>query len=366
MSFLKQIDDYIRKEGIPFKSIEINYDYLPKYFDYAITCKLREICPDRFEMVGCEKYSLRYDGEGKLYLEAIANDKRTRLLIYDVDDLYGYYPREIGTKVTDLDIYRRACVHKLHSDIQNNIRNIIDNKFPSMSHSDKIKRQYEIMNEINLFNSDLLGNEVFNLVDLDDEMNISLNKIISYIDYLNKTYQEDLRAYNENNIIDIFYNEPESDIVVRKSPIPRGYTRERVNDVISMDDRINALNEYKYKYFGIAYSSSDKKTDYYCYLFYDYDNLPILVLEPYSGTKYTKVVYLDKDKEYTKEEFALQCKNYLELSNQEALNTEKVIRFNHTSIEEFSNNLSLVLDGEQKSKKNTAYKLVRINRIKNN
>ena len=48
MNFIKEIDKYIKENGIPFRNIEINYSYFPTYFNHAITLKLREVTTDIF------------------------------------------------------------------------------------------------------------------------------------------------------------------------------------------------------------------------------------------------------------------------------------------------------------------------------
>ena len=79
--FLDKIDNYIRDNGIPFRNVEINSDYLPLYFNYAILCKIRSLGPSVFDLMWPSKYVLTYDDDNNLYLEAIGSDCRTRLLM---------------------------------------------------------------------------------------------------------------------------------------------------------------------------------------------------------------------------------------------------------------------------------------------
>jgi len=141
-------------------------------------------------------------------------------------------------------------------------------------------------------------------------------------------------------------------------------SKERKYEVISMDERRKVLESYDYEYFGIATASNKMKKDYYCYLYKDYEGRNILVLEPYCGTKYTKVVYLDT-KDLSKEEFREICTKVLELSNDETFNYGNIIRLGHTTLDVFTSKLCFILTNNDESKcKDNIKERVRTNRIK--
>lgn len=343
-SFLNRVDKYIKENGIPFKTFEISYTYLPKYIDYAITCMMRETQPIRYEIAGCEKYIIGYDDNDNIYLKGIGSDGRTTIVVYSEYVYSNYNLSHVhGSKVSESDLYRKACILK----IRENLREKIDKKFPNMSKFDRIKQVFEIMNEINQEDIKML----YNIEDeeIDKELDKSVDKIINYIDYVNKSYDEDIQAYLEEKIIEIKYNKPDSDTVIRKTRENTNQVKDRVNAIIPKNERLKVLSDYSPIHFGIAYSSNSKNSDYYCFLYYDYEKRPILVLESSSGTNYTKVFLLDNEIFYDEESFAEICKKYLELSNDEALKTGKIIRFKHCNIEKYDRNLDLVINGEKEN-----------------
>ena len=66
--FLDKIDNYIRDNGIPFRNVEINSDYLPLYFNYAILCKIRSLGSSVFDLMWPSKYVLTYDDDNNLWM----------------------------------------------------------------------------------------------------------------------------------------------------------------------------------------------------------------------------------------------------------------------------------------------------------
>lgn len=361
MNFIKEIDKYIKENGIPFRNIEINYNYFPTYFNHAITLKLREVTTDSFEISGPSNYILHYDNKDRLFLEVVGSDSRTKLLIFDEEDLFEYYPKLIGMKVSEKELHDIACINMSTMYKREKIRNLINEKYAKKGFEiEKVKDEYEFMQVVNEDVS-VITNE--NYI---DEVNKSIKKVIDYIDYLQKAYQEDIKEYYNGIIAEIKYTPSIPDYVPRKSKDNSISKKERVNEIIPLSERISVLQKYSFKYFGEAYSNCSKNVDYYCFMYKNYEGRPILVLESSRGTSYTRVVYLNKNNDYSKEEFILLSKKYLELSNADTLTSGRVVRFTHTDIENFENNLDLVINGVQDNIKYDYNKLSRVKKLSSN
>lgn len=98
MGILKEVDKYIKENGIPFRFFEINSSLLPNAFNSAVDLKLREITDEKFVIGGFPNYYLYYDANGRLFLEARSNI-HTRLLIFgdeDFDSAYSSFSGIIG------------------------------------------------------------------------------------------------------------------------------------------------------------------------------------------------------------------------------------------------------------------------------
>lgn len=364
--FLNKIDDYIRTNGIPFRNIEIDSSYLPAYFNYAILSKIRNSGTLTFDMFAPSKYTLAYDDNNCLYLEAIGFDGRTRILVYSSNDCRRMVNSSIkGYKVTDGAIYKMTCLVKYTNAIRDIIMNNVKSNYPNETVEYKTKIFYGLMQDIFEKVYKEVGNDIYSLANYSKEINEATDNIIEYINYLNMAYKNDLLEYDKEKLVTVNFVTPDCDTVIRKSSDGNGNNnRERINKIIPANDRVNILNSFDYDYYCLAYSGSNSRIDYYCYLYKNYDDIPILVIESYSGINYTKVIYLERGYNYSKEEFSYLCKKYLELSNFDSFQTGRVIRFNHTNIEDFESNIKLVIDGT--SRKKDYNKCMRVKKIVNN
>lgn len=364
--FLNRIDDYIRINGIPFRNFVINSNYLPKYFNYAILNKIRNSGTSTFDMFIPSYYTLAYDEDNCLYLEAIGCDGRTRVVVYSSDDNKQLINSSIvGYKVTDGTLYKSGCIMKYNSNMRDVIKNRVKMDYPSLGLTSKMRIFHSLMNDIYDTTYKRVGKKIYDLADYSSEMNMATDRIISYIDYLNVSYKNDLMEYDRERMVSINYIPSLGDKIVRKNSYIGNSNRERVNDILPVSDRVKVLTSFDYKFYCLASDYSSNKTDYYCYLYVDYEDNYIMVMEPSSGSSYTKVVYLD-NRDYSKDDFALVCRGYLELSSSEEISTNRMIRFNHTNIVDFESNLDLVISGTLKDKKKDYDKNRRLIRIKNN
>lgn len=362
--FMERIDEHIREEGIPFKQITIPSSYLPTYINYAIMQKMNEDIEAK-EMFWPNEYTLEYDSKNRILLKAVSHTARTSLLIYSLNDYLSNVSDDIGHKMSDSYLYNYALILKYYKNVRERVYSEIDKKYgKTLSPRQKNKIRYYAMHDFYEEKYHELGSDIRKLCSLEEELNKSVDLINSYIDYLNKTYQEDMEAYRDERTVYIFYEEKENNN--HKEVVRTGIKshKQRKNKVISMDERREVLEDYDYEYFGIATARNKVKKDFYCYLYKDYENRNILVLEPYCGTKYTKVIYLDT-RDLSKEEFKEICTKALELSNEETFNHGNIIRLGHTTLDVFTSNIKYILSNINETKcKDNFKERVRTNRNK--
>ena len=338
MELMKEIEKNIANENISLeKRIWFYINALPKYYNQAITYLLREEYQD-YTLVAPYKYTLNYDDKGKLYIDARGTDDSYRLLIYSEDSIKNSSEKEFGKKVTDKEVYKLACNFKFLSKeileyAEEKSRNIpIRERIESYTKKQKIliDRTDERLKELSYTILDVPS--ASNKEELEQSKNIILGNIKNI--YYNK---------KDNEMVYISYKEPESDITTReRKNNERRVYNERINDIIPFEERKEVINKMDIKYTCSAYSENEGEINNYGYLIENQENLPILIIEPVSGLGYTKVVYLNEDYELSAEEFGEVCKYYMELTNNEFYNCSGTVRFNHTSKEEFINNLKYI------------------------
>lgn len=342
-SFIEKIDSHIREDGIPFKQIVIPSSYLPTYINYAILQKINEKVEYK-DMFWPEEYALEYDEKDRLFLRAVSYNERTNTLIYSNNDYHFNCARKNKNALSDVDLYDFALILKHYETIRKRVYNDIDKKYGKiLSPSQKNKIRYDAMHDFYIEKYNELGNGIRTICSLEDELDKSIELITSYIDYLNDAYQKDQLKYRTDKTVLISYDKKTSEIERKKQKNSFIEEKTRKNKVISMDERTKVLEGYGYEYFGIAKPIKNNKVEYYCYLYKDIENKYMIVMEPYSGTKYTKIIRVPSNKEISKQEFADICKTYLELPFKDSLELPNITRLGHTSIDSFKINFRVFL-----------------------
>ena len=346
-SILKEVDKYIKENGIPFKDVIVSYDYFPKHINQAILNAIRETQNERYDF-GVPEYRISYDELGNIYMMVHDSTKRSNICISNerimLDGNYSVH------FITEDKIIKEACMLKHMDQERDIIRQMVHDTYKDLSMLDKVKLENNIINTLAKNNLEKLEKDnesIFDIVSYNEEITDSANKINDYIAYLNAYYMEDLREKEAEMRMDgIFYMEPDSDTVIRKgTSTPSKGSHERVNQVMPADERIDVLEDYSYIYREFAYSTDKSQIDYMSYL-YQINNKYILVMEPYNGIKHTKIAVIDANREITKDEFKKMVKYYLELSYKETLEEKSVIRCYHTTIDKYINDIHYTLTGE--------------------
>ena len=126
-------------------------------------------------------------------------------------------------------------------------------------------------------------------------------------------YIEKLNEERDNKTVSLSFEAPEvgSSGIIRNNNTDSTGTRERVNSILPLDDRVNILESYNYMYVGYAFSNGydtnnqrGRELQYLNYLYNLGNNKYALVMEPYSGTSHTKIMIFESMEEITKDMFS--------------------------------------------------------------
>ena len=356
-SIIKEVDKYIKENNIKLDKFTVSYDLFPTFMNQAILDELRSIGGAYFDL-GESEYEFVYDNDN-LFLHVRSNNKRNHLVIYADKSaklpnlIYRYTPRGEDS------IIRNMCMQKHLYQGRLAIRNMINERYSDMSSIDKTKLEYILMRDLIEEEKEKLRTNkehIFDKLDLTSELKDSTKKIINYIEETYVDTEED-----NNRMNGVSYIMPESDRIISEHNCENTTcSKERVNDIIDITDRLSILEGYDYIYREYAYNTDNKEADYMAYLYRISKDKYILVLEPNNGIKYTKIAVIDNENIPTKEEFVDYVRYYLELSYVESLAEKTLVRCSHTSLSTYKKVIDYSITGITNSFENACLK----NRIK--
>ena len=246
--------------------------------------------------------SIEKDKSGNCYLKVLGNDNHTILIIRKDNCVFGDYKNIVGKKIFEsefkaiVDLIQRTAVEKAN----------ISNRF--------------------------LREEVLPL-DLCKEMNIPL--LISYFQYLN-----DLKTPI------VAFEEPENTVGPKQKSNPTNVRKNPIIDYsLRQDELIKRNPQRTFKFAG------NKTGSIFEAYIYERDGMILAVVEPESGIEYQYNLNLGEidinDEELIKE----MIKAALEAREDIVMLDDAIMRKNHTTIEAFSENLDVFLNGAKTTKK---------------
>lgn len=343
-NLLIQLDEYIRKNGIPFKIVFINSNYFPEYFNQAINREIKRISSD--DSVIDKEYAITYDENDNLCLIATAASKRKRnaiktrlLLSNDIKNIKVDIP---CTRMYWDKIFKRACSGKYLEKEREEIEKILETSMPNIPKNKLIeissrcmdvlaKRTAKEMNERDTsFIKELKAKQ-----DFED----TLSKITNYINYLNKEFIESTKLDT------ITYTPAEPDKIITE---PRTYSNsqiaeERKNYILSVEERKEVLEKVQPMYVCLARRSDTNDISALCYMYNIGNGYYKIILEPYSGEGYTKVIAIHCEQEMSRELFDEVITKYLEYSNLETIQADNIVRLSHTTIDTYNSAIGYAL-----------------------
>ena len=319
-SILKRVEQYVRDFGMPYKKVLISSSYFPENFNRVVLEELNKELQLGKREDYIKEYILSLEEDDELKLLTYASNNKTRLIISPEDRNFNY--QLAGKKISEYAIIE---------EIQ--------------------RREKQAVNDlVCIAKAKGLGSRInIDLMSLDIELRQSAKLCIAYIDYLNKYYQEMLKSNNEKEKSMIKFTEPESSTVIRRTRIGDKGTPERVNSILSVDERIRALEAYDYLYSGYGYSKSSKEIEYINYLYDIGDNRYALIMEPYNGTKATKVQIIHSTDTIDIEYFKELVKTTLSLPFSVICKRNDILRLYHSTMDSFENKLAVILTGVGKT-----------------
>ncbi|MBQ2873061.1 MAG: hypothetical protein IJE89_03570 [Bacilli bacterium] len=324
-SFLEEINNYVLDNGIPFKNISISSSYFPDFFNRAMLRELRNAAGGKWVDYEIENYELVFE-ENRLQLVARSKNKHTVLVIFNKNLWFSI--KEPSKKLFETNITTLAM-------------------YLERKEFDEIKKYID--------SKGLTGRYNLEHVNIEESLKETALKCIDYISYLNKFYMKQLedneKEEREKKMVSLNFNSPEvSASAPRNYEKLGGISRERVNSILPLDERVKVLESYDYMYVGYATSNDadkdenkNKEIAYLNYLYSLGHNKYALVMEPYSGTSYTKIMIFENEEQITKEMFSKLVKDTLELSYDELNSRSNIIKTNHTTIDTFGNLLEYIV-----------------------
>ena len=360
ISILNNIKEYIDMKGIPFDTISINYSYFPKYYNQAILNRLRKITGNHFEL-GPSNYTISFDKYGNIYLMIHDNTGKTNLCI--ANTTISLDSNLLISVIPEKEIMLEAKILKDLDRERKLFKNMINNKYQGLNAQDKVNLENNIINT--LVNS-MVPDVSYDLVKESMRKDVieSTNNIISYIDYLNQRYMEEVKLEEDNSMKGIMFIEPEKDYNGKRVlGNTNTISKERNNPLIPANDRISILNNYKYIYRDYAYTSSNKEIEYLNYLYKIDSDKYLLLMEPYNGNKFTRMAIINTEGYISREDFDVMVRKYLELSNREFDYVGNTVKISHTSIEAYSKKIDYAIMGVN-DKINNPYFVERVKKIK--
>lgn len=322
-SLLEKIDMYVRNYGFPFRSISISSTYFPEYFNKVVLEELNKTLKDLNKR--CEEfiseYIITYDETDTIKLMAYASNGLTRVVIYPKDVVFD---NTIGKKISEYDIIDKAK----------------DMEIMAFNELMVIARSRGLGSALNV-----------ERIAFTKRLKASTKRCIAYIDFWNKEYTMKLKQEEEEKQSMIHYIKPEPVGEVRTLKAKgTGKVRKnvRINNILSIDERKEALEAYDYLYKGYSYTDSKEKITHMNYIYSIGENCYALVIEPYSGDGFTKTL-LHKTKEpMTQKRFEQLVRYVLDIPYTEVLKRRNIILTNHTTKASYEDTLSIILRGVAK------------------
>jgi len=346
-NLLKQVDEYIRKNGIPFRSVYVNSNYFPEYFNEAVNREIKKISVS--DHVIDKEYMITYDENDNICIivTSKAGTHKTRLLITNVKNTKVEFS---CTKMYWDKLFRRACSDKYLESQRKEIERIVRSTMPNIPNNKVLEDVGRYMNVLAKTVSDELRKRDTSFskeLGVKKDFDETFSKIANYIDYLNKEF------IASTKLDTITYTPAEPD---RIGGEPRSYTtgtgtsEERKNFLLSVEERKEVLEKVSPMYVCLAQRTDTNDIGALCYLYNFGNGYYRMIIEPYSGEGYTKVIAMHCEKEINKDLFEELSTKYLEYSNMETMEANNIARLGHTTIDTYNSAVGYALTGDSSLK----------------
>ena len=189
-SLLNEIDNYLKENNIPYKTIIFNKSYLPDYINLAIHEEMKKASSMPFIKVSPE-YELRHDKNGILYM-LVRNDRNRELFIISkpgdkIEEDFKHCGR------SEKHITKWGCLFKLLKDDVKAIKEEINDNYKYLNFSKRSRIEYELIDELleNKYKEFVRDNKfIENEINYEEDLIESTYLLKDYIRYLYNYYNE--------------------------------------------------------------------------------------------------------------------------------------------------------------------------------
>lgn len=256
----------------------------------------------------CIRVFLKKDRKGKAYLKITGKDHNTILIVRGDDSRYSAYIGIEGYKVTESELSKTIDI------IQK--ERLAKAKIPKRFLKEDIPD-----------------------VDLYEEMEIE--KFLEHCKEIEKIQNEPDTT--------LFFEEPENTVERKVTKSPSLETKERIHSVIPYETRKEELTKHhQKKIIRFKGKKTDKVFDAYIYIKNGYI---LAIVEPLSGLGYQYNLNLGFAENYNEDLIKEMIKAALENEENIIMKDDAIIRKNHTTIENFKDNIRIFLNNTEEDKR---------------
>ena len=352
---LSNINKYVEENGIIKSAIYINAKRLPKYI---VQVAVNELSKTGDACMIDDTCILAYDKEGKLSLILTFNDGTKRLVITDSKEPLHFPDKNFKfSKMRSDTVYKKAkkleyidfIVNSSFDDIYSKYIMKYRNKIAQSTTKEGRDKAIKMYNYKTREVKSILRDEINILIDnghikefktmvssVDHELSLFEEAAKQYISYLNNEHLNIMK--NEC----IYFDKDKTHNTKVKSHSGQVHNDGRKNSILPFEFREEAIKVLKPTMIvkGQENVVDDKVISasdvvYYSYLVDLGNNEYKLIIEPFNGTKYTKVAYFTYDGEMSYDKFKEIVTDYLTMSEKEVIDSKSMIRLGHTSDENY-------------------------------
>lgn len=322
MSILDMISAFAKDQKLTIDGLYYKFDSrFPKAFYDTVVVYLKAARLNYSEELVLDGFYINLTPEKNVTLTFVANDNNTKLVVTQNHIHYENLP---AAKIINEQVFLDS-ISKLDTEKNNLLINALPSEFRNRFLSN-IDQKATLENMLLEIAYDIMVYMRY----LEDEKTLINEKKVEIIN-------------TEKTVDKIYYVDPETSSNDIKTPSNNSKpTEPRKHGEIDIEHRLDLLDAYFPQYEFEAISNNSNSV-YYVKVF-KLQTRYKFVMEPKEGTKYTKIMHLDRDKLTTKEmkEIVIDA---LQLSRADISSQKNITRHNHRTIEEYNELLDYLIYG---------------------
>lgn len=310
-SFLKRIENYLNENNINYERFACSVESLPEAFKREIKAIFQKTTD---EFVGPVKtwINFSYDEDDNLYMFIGNRCNRGKIIVYQD----GHCPDAYAERISESEFIEGASCEE-----ESRLRLEVEKK-PILS-----KYLSKYLAYVNVRASVLKEADEF--ADL-------------MCDYL-----EWMKEYEQEDIIELLYIEPEKSTSERTMKVSAKSYKDRIHEVLENDERVKVLDRFSPKYRFRATSDSGSKI-YNVRVYQPQSTSYRIIMDPEIGKGHIKISYQESETALSEGEISGKCIELLQMSRDAITDDPTMTRHQHRNIEEYENLVSYVVTGEGK------------------